>query len=77
MKTKSDGSREALENIQASAEVKRAEKLSPAAHRALAEAAARRAAAPLRAPSDEIGGRGGLEPTRYGDWEKKGLASDF
>lgn len=25
----------------------------------------------------EIGGRGGLEPTRYGDWEIKGIASDF
>jgi hypothetical protein len=22
-------------------------------------------------------GRGGLEPTRYGDWEVKGIASDF
>ena len=29
-------------------------------------------------PSEkEFGGRGGLEPTRYGDWEVKGLASDF
>lgn len=25
----------------------------------------------------EIGGRGGLEPTRYGDWEVGGIASDF
>ncbi len=25
----------------------------------------------------EIGGREGLEPTRYGDWEKKGIISDF
>lgn len=25
----------------------------------------------------EIGGRKGPEPTRYGDWEKKGIASDF
>ena len=25
----------------------------------------------------ELGGRGGLEPTRYGDWEKKGIAVDF
>ena len=56
---------------------KRERTLSPAARRALEEAAARRAAAPQSAPSDEIGGRGGLEPTRYGDWEKKGLASDF
>jgi hypothetical protein len=27
--------------------------------------------------SKEQGGRGGLDPTRYGDWEKDGLASDF
>ena len=25
----------------------------------------------------EFGGRGGHEPVRYGDWEMKGLASDF
>jgi len=25
----------------------------------------------------EIGGRGGLEPTRYGDWEKGGRCIDF
>ena len=25
----------------------------------------------------EHGGRGGLDPTRYGDWEKKGIAIDF
>ena len=25
----------------------------------------------------EVGGRGGLDPTRYGDWEVNGLASDF
>jgi hypothetical protein len=28
-------------------------------------------------PDIEIGGRGGLEPTRYGDWEKGGIAVDF
>jgi hypothetical protein len=53
--------------------------LAPAAERALAEAAARRAER-QRAQADapkESGGRGGLEPTRYGDWEKDGLASDF
>ena len=27
--------------------------------------------------SKEVGGSEGLEPTRYGDWEKKGIASDF
>lgn len=25
----------------------------------------------------EIGGPKGPEPTRYGDWERKGIASDF
>lgn len=48
-----------------------------AAKRALAEAEARRKAAkPAGLPLEE-GGPKGLEPTRYGDWEKKGLTSDF
>jgi hypothetical protein len=53
--------------------------LSPAAERALAEAAARRAAndAQAKASAGEVGGPRGPEPTRYGDWEKKGLTSDF
>ncbi|MEN3929508.1 DUF1674 domain-containing protein [Microvirga sp. W0021] len=55
--------------------------LSPAAQRALAEAAERRAkidayAAEL-AKQKETDGRGGLEPVRYGDWEIKGIAVDF
>jgi len=53
--------------------------LSPAAERALAEAAARRAErerAAAEAP-EEVNGRGGLDPTRYGDWEIKGLIADF
>ena len=25
----------------------------------------------------EFGGPKGLEPTRYGDWERKGIVSDF
>jgi hypothetical protein len=29
------------------------------------------------APAREIGGRGGAEPTRYGDWEKNGRCIDF
>ncbi|NKB28431.1 MAG: DUF1674 domain-containing protein [Rhodobacteraceae bacterium] len=51
--------------------------LPEAAKRALAEADARRksAAAPETAP--EFGGRNVPEPTRYGDWEKKGIAVDF
>ena len=50
--------------------------LPPAARRALAEAKARRA---QRKPEEsrELNGRGGLDPVRYGDWEVKGLASDF
>jgi hypothetical protein len=50
--------------------------LPPAALRALKEAAARRAE-PKPAPPPELDGRGGLDPVRYGDWEVKGLASDF
>ena len=54
-------------------------KLTPAAERALAEAAERRAAqdAKPKTPPGEVGGPAGPEPTRYGDWEKKGLTSDF
>ena len=53
--------------------------LSPAAQRALAEAQARREAAQAAAAQAlaEINGRGGLDPVRYGDWEIKGLTSDF
>ena len=52
--------------------------LPPAAQRALAEAEARRRdAARQQAPRQELGGRGGLDPARYGDWEVKGIASDF
>jgi hypothetical protein len=53
--------------------------LSPAAERALAEAAARRAerARTTAEPPKEAGGRGGPDPARYGDWEVGGLASDF
>jgi len=53
--------------------------LTPAAQRALAEAEARRQAAQAsvqRLPT-EFQGPKGPEPTRYGDWENKGLASDF
>jgi hypothetical protein len=52
--------------------------LPPAAERALAEAAARRAERDRNADqAKESGGRGGLDPTRYGDWEVNGLTSDF
>lgn len=52
--------------------------LSPAAQRALDEAAARRKLADAaEALPKELGGRNGPEPVRYGDWEKKGIAVDF
>jgi hypothetical protein len=53
--------------------------LSPAARRALIEAASRRQTdlAPTPAPPDEIGGPTGPDPVRYGDWERKGRAVDF
>ena len=54
--------------------------LPEAARRALEEADARKAkdAADAAAlPSDEIGGPKNIEPTRFGDWERKGIAYDF
>ncbi|MEN4903096.1 DUF1674 domain-containing protein [Luteimonas sp. TWI1416] len=33
--------------------------------------------APEPEPAVEIGGRDGLDPTRYGDWEKNGRCIDF
>ena len=53
--------------------------LTPEAQRALAEAEQRRRLAD-QASADrprEIGGQAGPDPTRYGDWEKGGIASDF
>ena len=51
--------------------------LDETARRALLEAAERRAAAEAAPAPAEHGGPRGPEPTRYGDWEKKGLAIDF
>lgn len=52
--------------------------LTPAARRALEEAAARRAAHPsLHNEPKEIGGAEGPDPSRFGDWEHKGRAIDF
>lgn len=52
--------------------------LTPAAKRALAEAADRRAKEEAEiAKAIEEGGPNGPEPTRYGDWERKGIAVDF
>ncbi len=52
---------------------------SDAASRALAEAAERRAAGRMgvEPSAKEVNGRQGPEPVRYGDWENKGIASDF
>jgi hypothetical protein len=54
-------------------------KLSPAAERALAEAQARRVQASNQATQNKTENppRVRPDPTRYGDWEVKGLASDF
>ncbi len=48
-----------------------------AARRALAEAEARHRNLPEKQLPKEVGNRKGPEPTRYGDWEKKGVVSDF
>ena len=53
--------------------------LSPAAVRALREAEARRAEIDRKTserPMEKLG-REGPDPARYGDWENKGIASDF
>jgi hypothetical protein len=54
----------------------RQRKRREAAERALAEAEERRKQSAPELPK-ELGRRKGLEPTRYGDWEKKGIVSDF
>ena len=54
-----------------------AARIAEAARRANAEAEARRAAEIKQELPPELGGRKGPEPTRYGDWEKKGIVSDF
>lgn len=64
---------------QAGAEQAADKPLSEAAKRALAEAEARRKEreAEEARQARELGGPKGLEPTRYGDWEKKGITYDF
>ena len=52
-------------------------KLTPEAERALAEAEARRQTRAAEDRPPELRGRKGPEPVRYGDWEVKGIASDF
>jgi len=55
----------------------RESRLAAAAKRALAEAKERRKSAKDQPRPVELGGRDGPEPTRFGDWEKKGIISDF
>lgn len=52
-------------------------KLAEAAERALLEAAERKKNAEAQDLPTELGGRDGPEPTRFGDWEKDGVVSDF
>jgi hypothetical protein len=54
-----------------------AERIAEAGMRAKAEADARRAQEQPQSLPPERGGPKGPEPTRYGDWEKKGIVSDF
>lgn len=51
--------------------------LTPAAERALREAADRRTKEKDLQMPEELGGRGGADPSRFGDWEIKGRAIDF
>jgi hypothetical protein len=66
------------DNFSSPAPVAERKKLPAAAERALAEAEARRKAEASATPHQkEFQGPKGPEPTRYGDWERKGIASDF
>ena len=62
----------------ASSENAEAEKPIPdAAKRALAEAQERREKEAAQSMPKEYGGRGGADPSRFGDWEIDGRAIDF
>lgn len=54
-----------------------AARIAEAGERAKAEADARRQKEDKKQLPPELGGPKGPEPTRYGDWERKGIASDF
>jgi len=54
-----------------------ADRIKEAGKRAREEADARRKAEKAVSRPEELGGQKGPEPTRYGDWEKNGLISDF
>lgn len=80
----SENSSSALQNEAVDATISGAapgKELSPAAQRALEEAAERRVASDAKNDSEqkpeEWNGPRGEEPTRYGDWERKGITYDF
>ena len=52
-------------------------RIAEAGERARAEAEARRAKETKVELPPELGGPKGPEPTRFGDWERKGIATDF
>ncbi len=52
-------------------------RIKDAGKRALQEAQERAEAENSQDLPTELGGRDGPEPTRFGDWEKKGIVSDF
>lgn len=54
-----------------------AQRIREAGERALEEAKARRAKEKPEHLPKEVNGAAGPEPTRFGDWERKGLISDF
>ena len=55
----------------------KSDRIKAAAHRALEEAHNRKKELEVTKLDLELGGPKGLEPTRFGDWERKGIASDF
>ncbi|RFC62596.1 DUF1674 domain-containing protein [Fulvimarina endophytica] len=77
-----DGTNDILNALKVSSETN-VKALSPAAKRALAEAEERRRANeafkvdPDSLPPEVDGRKSGVEPVRYGDWEKDGIVSDF
>jgi hypothetical protein len=81
MRTKAENARgsDGVENSERPAAAAKNKKLAPAALRALREAEERRADIDREAANrpKELPARQGPDPVRYGDWEKKGIASDF
>lgn len=55
----------------------KSQRIADAAKRALKEAGERKQQSKRTELEPELGGRDGPEPTRFGDWEKKGITSDF